>query len=189
MSRYYLMFENALHRLNAHAINCTSTAGILKKMSFFFFFYFFYVSLNEGTNPRKFIHAVCPVFFPPPFFLFFNNFFFFFSSPSSFFPSGGKKFLRLRWRPLEINSKRKRRIRADVRVNVLYVYVYISVVIFILYLIFAIMYMLVHTGRYTRILLQREKLSWEICFLAFFDVKSVESLSLYRYVCANCKPL
>lgn len=130
------------------------------------------------------------LFFSLPFLPFFQQFlFFFFSSPSSFFPSGGKKFLRLRWRPREINSKRKRRIRADVRVNVLYVYVYISVVIFILYLIFAIMYMLVHTGRYTRILLQREKLSWEICFLAFFDVKSVESLSLYRYVCANCKSL
>ena len=157
--------------------------GYIKKNVFFFFFY---VSLNEGTNPRKFIHAVCPFFpFFPPFssffqqFLFFFFFFFFFfrrkktSSPAMETPDGDK---------LETETS-----YTCWSVLTYYTcYMYKLIVIFILYRrprSLFIMYMLVHTGRYTRILLQRGKLSWEICFLAFFYVRSYLYLYIDMCVC------
>ena len=54
VSRYLFHVANALHRLNAHAINCTSTADILKKMSFFFSFFTLRILVNS--------YAVCPLF-------------------------------------------------------------------------------------------------------------------------------
>lgn len=68
VSRYYLIL-NALHRLNAHAINCTSTADTLKKMSFFCSLRF----PSTATNACKFMHC-CPLLHS---FLIFFSFFFF----------------------------------------------------------------------------------------------------------------
>ena len=62
VSRYLSHVANALHRLNAHAINCTSTADTLKKISFFFRS-LRYVSLSAGTNPRKFVRCLPVIFF------------------------------------------------------------------------------------------------------------------------------
>lgn len=69
MSRYYLIL-NALHRLNAHAINCTSTADTLKKMSFFFVLYVSLVQRRIHVNSC----AVCPLLHS---LLIFFSFFFF----------------------------------------------------------------------------------------------------------------
>lgn len=82
VSRYYLIL-NALHRLNAHAINCTSTADTLKKMSFFFVLYVSLVQRRIHVNSC----AVCPLLHS--FLIFFSFFFFFFY---------WKNPLRLRWR-------------------------------------------------------------------------------------------
>lgn len=70
VSRYYLIL-NALHRLNAHAINCTSTADTLKKMSFFFVLY---VSLVQRRILYKFMRCLPVISFSSNI-LFFSFFF------------------------------------------------------------------------------------------------------------------